>query len=455
MEPRIIPREEHPFSRSLVDPDVLRVLYRLKHEGFEAYIVGGAVRDILRGGTPKDFDVATNATPMELRRIFRNSRIIGRRFRLVHVFYGDKNIEVATLRRYKEAGDGNGVESDHEGDLYIDDDNNWGNVESDSFRRDFTINALYYDIRDFAIVDYTGGVDDVRAGVVRSVGDPWVRFQEDPVRMLRAVKFAARFGFRIEPETASALAELPHVLQDASRPRITEEVFRILTQANRHTGLDLLRRYGLLEAMFPTWVADLGEEGLDQVVDYFDEVERHAAEGRFVPLELLAAGLFAPMLDTVDPEAEPYHDHAARLSDDLRRIGHEMDLPKRLMVAVQTILRGQLYLLHFVGRPKSMRRFVENEEFDWVWRFHLLAFGHLDELAEVRSAWVAARAELPSDVGGWVDVPDRRDIFSFRGDTGGGRRRFDEPATIFDPQTGHHVEPDEAPSHQRRRRRRR
>ena len=153
VEPRLIPRPDHPISRDDIDDDVLRVLYRLKHNNFEAFIVGGAVRDMLRGKHPKDFDVATNATPSELRRLFRNSRIIGKRFRLVHIFYGDKQFEVATLR----AQVNDPAEAEVSDDLYIEDDNAWGDVESDAFRRDFTVNALYYDINGFGIVDYTGG----------------------------------------------------------------------------------------------------------------------------------------------------------------------------------------------------------------------------------------------------------------------------------------------------------
>src|SRR5258708_3640546 len=170
------------------------------------------------GRRPKDFDVATDARPRDLRRLFRNSGEVGRRFRLVHVFFGPKNVEVATLRSMTEP-----VEDG--GDLYVEEDNQWGDLESDSFRRDFTINALYYDIRDFAVIDYTGGVQDLEDKLIRCIGDPQVRFREDPVRMLRAVKFAARFGFSFAPETAQALHELPGEILKASRFRVTEEIF--------------------------------------------------------------------------------------------------------------------------------------------------------------------------------------------------------------------------------------
>ena len=162
MEPDSIPRDQHPVSRSMIDPDVVRILYRLKHEGYQAYVVGGAIRDILRGEhEPKDFDIATDARPMELRRLFRNSRIIGRRFRLVHIFFGQKNIEVATLRRTVQP-DADGGLLQSEADLDYDDDRMWGTLETDAMRRDFTCNALYYSIHDFSIIDYVGGVQDVK-----------------------------------------------------------------------------------------------------------------------------------------------------------------------------------------------------------------------------------------------------------------------------------------------------
>lgn len=431
MEVTIIPREDHPISRSLIDPDVVRILYRLKHEGYEAYVVGGAIRDILRGDAePKDFDVATNARPMELRRMFRNSRIIGRRFRLVHIFFGPKNIEVATLRCTVQPD----VDSDllqSEADLSFDDDRMWGTLETDAMRRDFTCNALYYSIHDFSIVDYVGGVQDVRDGIIRSIGDPRIRFREDPVRMLRAVKFAARFSFAIEPETAAAIHECAEEITKASRFRVTEEIFRILTQKNRHRGLTLLNDYKLLDHIFPTWLDAIGKEGLEQVIEFFDRVEQHAAEGRFLPLEVLAAGLFLPMLDEVDINNDTYHEHSARMMEEVRTVAGEMDLPKRLLASVTVLLKGQLYLLYHATRQKQAQRFVASSEFDWIWRLHDLAFSHIPQLHVIQERWLILRERLPTAIDGWVDSPDQRDIFSFRGITGGGRRRADEPASVI------------------------
>jgi len=334
MEPHIIRREDHPISRKDIDPDTLRVLYKLKDAGFEAYLVGGAVRDLLLGRHPKDFDLATDARPHELRKLFRNSRVVGRRFRIVHVFFGSKNVEVATLRSM--------VEPNTDGDLYCDDDNQWGNLESDSFRRDFTVNALYYDIRDFAVIDYTGGVQDLHDHLIRTIGDPRVRFQEDPVRMLRAIKFAARFGYTFEKQTGAALKELPAEIAKASRFRVTEEVFRILTQPNRAVGLKLMRDNGFLAEIYPSWLTAIGDGGFEQVADFLAAIDRDAEDGRFYPVEILAAGLFIPLLDDVDVDLDHYHKVSSRVTAEIGSLARDMDLPRRLTAAAVDLLRGQL-----------------------------------------------------------------------------------------------------------------
>jgi poly(A) polymerase len=413
VEPRIIPRPEHNISRKDIDRDTVHVLYKLKDAGHEAYLVGGAVRDLLMGRTPKDYDIATDARPNELRRIFRNSRIIGRRFKLVHVFFGPKNVEVATLR--------SAVEPQDHGDLYVEDDNAWGDIESDSFRRDFTVNALFYDIRDFAVIDYTGALEDLEARRIRAIGDAQVRFQEDPVRMLRAIKFAARFGFSIEDATHNALLDQGPEILKASRHRITEEIFRILTQANREDGLRMLADYGMLGILYHEWLNAIGEEGFAQVADFFKAVDAAADADCHYPLEVLACGLFLPFLGSVDVEKDSFNRVAARLTQDLRGMAMRMDLPKKLMNSVIDNLRGQLYLLFFHHQSKRVRRFVETPWFDPAWQVHLLAFSAIDELAPVQAIWSEARKALAKPLGGTAGSPDKRDIFSFRGRSGGGR----------------------------------
>jgi poly(A) polymerase len=249
--PRILPRAEHPISRGYIDPDALRVLYRLHRAGFKAYLVGGSVRDLMTGRTPKDFDVGTDARPQEVRRLFRNSRVIGRRFRLVHIlFEGGKVVEVSTFRKTPDAVQG---EQGQEGedDLLIRSDNTFGTPEEDAVRRDFTINGLFYDIATYAVLDYVGGVDDLEARVVRTIGDPLIRFREDPVRMLRACEFAARLSFAMEPGARGAIDELRREVTKSAAARVTEELLDPLRRGWGHDTYRLWSETGLFGALLP------------------------------------------------------------------------------------------------------------------------------------------------------------------------------------------------------------
>lgn len=244
----VIPREAHNISRKQMSQSALRVLYRLREGGFAGYLVGGAVRDLLLGGEPKDFDVATDATPEQVKALFRNCRLIGRRFRLAHVVYGREIIEVATFRA-------NG--GDDEGDRLTDDggrllrDNLYGSIEHDAVRRDFTANALYYAIEDFSVRDYVGGFADVQARVLRLIGEPEARYREDPVRMLRAVRLAAKLGFTIEPATAEPIARLAPLLADASPARLFEETLKMFLSGHAVASFELLEAHGLLPVLLP------------------------------------------------------------------------------------------------------------------------------------------------------------------------------------------------------------
>ena len=229
---------------------MLKVLYRLAGSGHIAYLVGGGVRDLMLSRRPKDFDVGTSAHPQQVRDLFRNSRLIGRRFRLVHVFFGQQNIEVATFRRpSEELGDSS--------DPLIRHDNTFGTPEEDAFRRDFTVNSLFYDPQTFHVIDYTGGVDDLKAGLIRSIGDPDLRMREDPVRMMRAVRFAAKLGFEIEPATRSAIERHREDLLKASVPRLVEETYRTIGQPEAARAVVLMDELGLLEPLLPFLSAHL------------------------------------------------------------------------------------------------------------------------------------------------------------------------------------------------------
>ena len=262
-EPRIVSRAEHPISRRDIDPDALKVLYRLRQFDHVAYLVGGSVRDLLLGRRPKDFDIGTSAHPYQVKKLFRNCWIIGRRFRLAHVRFGSKVIEVATFRRQVEPGEeivAEGVpapvpaESEHRprahegGDAHlIHRDNTFGTPEEDAFRRDFTINALFYDIATFSVIDYVGGLDDLRAGIVKAIGDPEVRMREDPVRMMRAVALGARLDFRIDPPVLEAIRRHRRELARSSAPRLLEEYYKILRAGSAEKAFRDLAHLGLLE----------------------------------------------------------------------------------------------------------------------------------------------------------------------------------------------------------------
>jgi len=266
VEPRVVPRAEHTISRRDIDPDALKVLYRLRQFEHTAYLVGGSVRDLLIGRRPKDFDIGTSAHPYQVKKLFRNCWIIGRRFRLAHVKFGQKVIEVATFRRQLAAGEEvveDGVpalaaapapgspddpaSADAAKDRLIHHDNTFGTPEQDAFRRDFTINALFYDIATFSVIDYVDGLADLRAGLVRSIGDPEVRFREDPVRMMRAVALAARLDFKIDRQSLEAIRVHRHEIARSSAPRLLEEYYKILRAGASERTFRDLARLGLLE----------------------------------------------------------------------------------------------------------------------------------------------------------------------------------------------------------------
>jgi poly(A) polymerase len=287
---RIIPRDGHPISRSKISPEALRVLYRLREAGFQAFLVGGCVRDLMLGLEPKDFDVATDALPEQVKGLFRNCRLIGRRFRLAHVYFGREIIEVATFRASTAPSQGEEVEvledlaeEGPETDIAETDiaetdapmehtivgdeerlidqsgrilrDNVYGSIDDDVWRRDFTCNALYYNIADFSIWDYCGGFEDVGARRLRLIGDPETRYREDPVRMLRAARFEAKLGFTLEPATAEPIAQLQGLLEVVPAARLFDETLKLFLTGHGVRSFDVLRARGLLDHLLPN-VAD-------------------------------------------------------------------------------------------------------------------------------------------------------------------------------------------------------
>ena len=291
--PRVIPRAEHGISRKQISPNALRVLYRLRDAGFPAYLVGGAVRDLLLGGAPKDFDVATSATPDEVRHLFRNCRLIGRRFRLAHVMFGREIIEVATFRA--NVDDGTGDRELENGRLVR--DNVYGTIEDDAVRRDFTANALYYSIEDFSVIDYVGGYEDVRRRLLRLIGEPEARYREDPVRMLRAVRLAAKLGFDIEHDAAAAIPRLSALMADAAPARLFEEALKLFLSGNGEQSFLGLERHGMLPALFPETASALVEQGgatRQMILVALANTDRRVIEDRPVTPAFLFAALLWP-----------------------------------------------------------------------------------------------------------------------------------------------------------------
>jgi len=292
---RIIPRAEHSISRAAISPNALRVLYRLREAGYEAFLVGGCVRDLLIGITPKDFDIATSALPEEVKRTFRNCRLIGRRFRLAHVFFGREIIEVATFRANVDDGSGD-RETHEEGRLLR--DNVYGSIEDDALRRDFTANALYYAIEDFSVRDWVGGYGDVQARVLRLIGDPESRYREDPVRMLRAVRLAAKLDFTIEPLSAAPIRELAPLLAGAAPARLFDECLKMFLTGHAEKSFLALEEHGLLPGLLPETARALATNRSGalraMLVQALRNTDRRIAEDKPVTPAFLFAALLWP-----------------------------------------------------------------------------------------------------------------------------------------------------------------
>ena len=374
-DPVILPRADHTISRQQIDSDALKVLYRLHQSEYEAYLVGGSVRDLLLGRRPKDFDIGTSAQPFQVKKLFRNCWIIGRRFRLAHVRFGTKNIEVATFRRLvtaeemaaddaaqaaaRAAADASAAPDtgDDAGgpprDLLIHRDNTFGTPEEDAFRRDFTVNALFYSIADFSIIDYTGGLKDLEARVIRSIGDPNERFREDPVRMTRAVAFAARLDFSIDPLIDDAIATHRFDIARAAPARLTDEVYKILRAGKAEKTFQMLADRRLLEPIAP----ELQEAAGPKLWESLAAVDRYRAEFSESPDTLtnaiLMGSLVVPMGYTMQMLSPVFTPDGDRREPKLA-IGM-LPLARRDIEHLRQILTLQKRLLD-VHQPEKARR---------------------------------------------------------------------------------------------------
>ncbi|MCK4707563.1 MAG: polynucleotide adenylyltransferase PcnB [Gammaproteobacteria bacterium] len=289
-QPTIISRGEHGISREQIDSRAIKVLYRLHNAGFQACLVGGGVRDLLLGLEPKDFDIATDAKPEEVRKLFKNCRLIGRRFRLAHVFFGRFIIEVATFRGDHSDRTEHGVLDDSGRILR---DNVYGTLEQDVWRRDFKVNALYYNIADFSVIDYADAMSDIKDRTLRMIGDPETRYREDPVRMLRAVRFAAKLDFKIHADTEKPIYELAPVLSEIPSARLFDEAIKLFHSGYAVKCFELLRHYGLLKILFPQTEAAIQEDAEYEVflIKVLQNTDRRIMEGKPVNPAFVFAAL--------------------------------------------------------------------------------------------------------------------------------------------------------------------
>ena len=396
---RIIAREAHCISRKHISSGALRVLYRLNEAGYAAYLVGGAVRDLLLGGQPKDFDVATDATPEDIKRLFRNCRIIGRRFRLAHVVFGQEIVEVATFRGSGDDGSGDR----HVVDGRIVRDNVWGSIEEDALRRDFTVNALYYNIADFSVRDYTGGYEDVQRRVLRLIGDPQLRYREDPVRMLRAVRLAAKLDFAIAPEARAPFAELGELLLHAPPARLFDETLKMFLAGDGLKSFRALEQAGLTADVFPLTARALAFRGGDafrtMLEDGFAGTDARVAEGKSVT----PAFLFAILLwGAVRAQAERDIAKGTEANLAWQRVSYQViaeqarqvAIPRRFGQVMQEIWTLQP---RFAERQKKRAfRLLAHPRFRAAYDFLLLRAAESEEIGALGQWWTRAQ-QLPHD----------------------------------------------------------
>ncbi|NNM59712.1 MAG: polynucleotide adenylyltransferase PcnB [Legionellales bacterium] len=391
-EPVIIPRSAHPISRKQISPNALKVLYRLREAGFAVYLVGGCVRDLLLGREPQDFDVATNAEPEQIHDLFRSAIIIGRRFRLVHVRFWNEIIEVATFRQGGFVPDD---EKQHNQHGMIVRDNQYGSINEDVIRRDFTVNALYYNIMDFSVIDFMGGVQDIEAGVLRIIGDPLTRFREDPVRILRAIRFAAKLGFSIEPDTKAAIPETAPLLTHVAPARLFDEALKLLSSGFGAEAFVLLRRYDLLSYLFPMTEKVLHDVNIHQEADNFFITMLRNTDSRIAdrkginPSFMLAAMLWYSrqqrILELLNDELPMMVAHEQAANEVLAQQIKHTAIPRRLTNMVREIWQLQFHLEK--RRPHRVKGLLVLHRFRLGYDFLLLRAEVEPGLSSVAQWW--------------------------------------------------------------------
>lgn len=408
-QPIIVPRAEHPISRSHISPNALKVLYRLKDAGFQAFLVGGAVRDLLLGLEPKDFDVATNAHPEQVRQLFRNCRLIGRRFHLAHVRFGMEIVEVATFRAaHTQIDEDNSV--DESGHRVLDDrgrilrDNLYGTIEEDVWRRDFTANGLYYNIEDYSVWDYVGGVVDARDRILRLIGDPETRYREDPVRMLRAVRFAAKLGFTLDTATAAPIDKLAWMLDGVPPARLFDEVNKLFFSGSAVRSFELLLEHGLLKHLFPELEAHLQTQPADNALRLIrlglqGTDERIRADKPVTPTFLFAVLMWPAIRARAEQNAAtlPTQIQALQAACDsvTARQQSRVAVPRRFVMPMRELVGLQPRFERREGR-RSLR-LLDHPRFRAAYDFLLLRAGAGEVDAELAQWWTRVQTLSPEE----------------------------------------------------------
>ncbi len=388
MQPNIYPKEEHGIALDHIDRHALYIIEKLRAGGHTAYLVGGSVRDLLLGHTPKDYDISTSAKPEEIKSLFgRQCILIGRRFRLAHIRFGRKIIEVATFR----AGD-------PESPDLITRDNIWGSPEEDVLRRDFTINGLFYDSFDQTVIDYVGGYPDIKERCLKMIGEPYVRYRQDPVRMIRLLKFIARFNLEAEHDTRIALIECKEEIVKSSQARVLEELLRMLESGASESFFKLMTEYGVLQMLLPQIAHFLEHPGGNEVFAYLQEIdemqkERFEKLDRSLPLCALVYPLLTAHLKAhfIDCKRTPHlGDIQTAVADMIREVFEPFfHLPRRIAGKMMAILNGQYRMTPF-EQTKKRARLPKIPEFNLAIDFLDLRTRIDPELKQTYTTWKEA-----------------------------------------------------------------
>jgi poly(A) polymerase len=468
--PRIIPRAEHPISRRNISPNALRVLYRLREGGHQAFLVGGCLRDLMLGVEPKDFDVATSARPEEVKRLFRNCRLIGRRFRLAHVFFGHEIIEVATFRAASAALPGAEEEvdpdillevgaseddpeteaeqdeererdADEDGDRVTDDggrilrDNTYGTIDEDVWRRDFGCNGLYYNIDDFSLWDYVGGMEDIAARRLKLIGDPSLRYREDPVRMLRAARFEAKLGFTLDPGTETPIAGMRELLVEVPAARLFDETLKLFLTGHGVKSFEVLRRRGLLGVLYPA-VERYFRQHPDSLVEKLlvaglaNTDDRVRAGKSVTPTFLFTLLLYGPIAAYIEKEPQEKWGDVGTILDScdaaVREAQQRVTIPKRFSLGVRDMFALQPQLEQPRGR--RVLRLIEQPRFRAAYDLLLLRAEVGMAHSDLAQWWTALQAAHPAQRQEMVQALEaarghRGGVEGEGGEGGGGRPR--------------------------------